>query len=394
MPRPTGSSGEERVGYEEEGQVGEMPFFGLEEQRRIIVEGLLREEERQGLGRRDREHSEEQQEMESILVETKESGDKGQGGHINLTPFPERVRANLEYWRETLHASAEELELARHVSLKEVWRNGEEPAPCRYIPSKDDAVGNAKKLPHIRQLQGLGVCESCKEEDVVCILPVFIKDEGDGKERLLWDGTHVNEYTNDVTFKLETAQYLRGWIPLNCWTTHCDFEKAFYHLYLDPEDRVFFGFAFINEEGRLEIMRFISPPMGWMRTPFLFHKLMRPIVRYLRNLSILFSLYCDDGFHFALCTNCMRTGGQQGIECEQCKENAQAEGQVIKATLRLAGITGSEKKCKYTPTQVQEHIGLVWDMRLNEIYLTIRRMAKIRESIEIIKRGGWISSRY
>ena len=283
----------------------------------------------------------------------------GEGGKKEVIPFPKRVFKCKEFWRTDMHASEEEMRFIEEGYFPE-FIDGKEPEPHVWIPEKDEGRHEVA-LGFVT----LGIVREVKREDLHIISETFIlkemDEEGNEKERFIWDGTHINKSVPDRHFKVDTAEVVRGIARPGSWGTHNDMEKAFYHMSLNDKAKKYFGYATRDKEGVVHYWAFESPPMGYKNTPFIFHKFTRPVTRYVRGLSILMSLFCDDGFH--LCHG--------GIE--RCRE----EAMVIKDTYEKAGITYSVKKSYWEPRKVIEHIGYVWDFTENVIRITPRRLRKV-----------------
>lgn len=205
----------------------------------------------------------------------------------------------------------------------------------------------------------------------------FIKEEGGDikKDRHIWNGATLNEKIQEKTFTMETVQALRKWVPLNCWSAHFDFSKSFYHGLINEKSRKYFGYVTRDKEGNLHYWCFHAFPRGFTLSPYIFHKLCIPFLKYLRRLSILISLYCDDGFIFS-----------KG-NYERCVR----EIVMVRLVLKLAGFTVNEVKSGWIPSKINQHIGFTWDFTKNTIAITDKRLTSIHQAIDTLKTGNVLS---
>jgi len=121
-----------------------------------------------------------------------------------------------------------------------------------------------------------------------CISPSFIVRKG-RKPRAVLDYTHPNAHAEAWRFKYRTlhdlSQVLRPDDSLLVW----DVKDAYHHLLLREEDRRYLAFTTL---GRVFIP--ITMPFGMSLAPYMWTKVVRALVQYLRSLGFRVISYVDD----------------------------------------------------------------------------------------------------
>jgi len=121
-----------------------------------------------------------------------------------------------------------------------------------------------------------------------CISPAFIV-RNSHKPRKVLDYTHPNAHVDVRKFKYETlndlSQVLRPDDSLLVW----DIKDAYHHLLLREEDQPFLAFTTL---GRVFVP--LTMPFGMSLAPYMWTKVMRALVQFLRALGFRIISYVDD----------------------------------------------------------------------------------------------------
>jgi len=121
-----------------------------------------------------------------------------------------------------------------------------------------------------------------------CISPAFIVRKG-RKPRKVLDYTHPNAHVDVRKFKYETlndlSQVLRPDDSMLVW----DIKDAYHHLTLREEDQRFLAFTTLRR-----VFVPITMPFGMSLAPYMWTKVVRPLVQYLRALGFRIISYVDD----------------------------------------------------------------------------------------------------
>jgi hypothetical protein len=155
---------------------------------------------------------------------------------------------------------------------------------------------------------------------------------------------HVNKHIKKVHVKLDDLDSAEQLIEQGDFLTAFDLENQFFHVYLRPEDRKYFGFAVPDEKGQLQYYQFAVMAYGYAPAVAIVTKLLQPLKAYLYKRGIKLTLYVDDGRIIA-------------------KTEKQAIEQLKTAllVLQLAGWNIQWGKTNLEASQRQLHLGYITD---------------------------------
>jgi len=159
-----------------------------------------------------------------------------------------------------------------------------------YPLNADDTAFMAEQLEkdlaagYIQEVTG----DAAAISELHCISPAFIVRKG-RKPRKVLDYTHPNAHVDVRKFKYETlhdlSQVLRPDDSLLVW----DIKDAYHHLSLRAEDRKYLAFTTL---GRVFVP--VTMPFGMSLAPYMWTKVVRALVQYLRSLGFRIISYVDD----------------------------------------------------------------------------------------------------
>ena len=90
--------------------------------------------------------------------------------------------------------------------------------------------------------------------------------------------------------------------------------------------------------------------------PYIFSKVMRPLVRYWRSKALSIVVYLDDGISAA----------QSFSKCEE-------HSLLVRSDLFKSGFVPNKCKCQWVPVQVICWLGIVWDFKKQSYVYTSRK---------------------
>ena len=105
-------------------------------------------------------------------------------------------------------------------------------------------------------------------------------------------------------------------------------------------------------------------PYGLSPSPFVFTKLLRPLVKYWRLQGLLIVIYIDDGI-------CITIG----------LEEARRNSKFVRDTLIAAGLVPDVEKSNWEPSQISEWLGIITDTHKGALFLPKRRIESLTTSI-------------
>ena len=126
-----------------------------------------------------------------------------------------------------------------------------------------------------------------------------------------------------------------------------------------PAHRKFLGFSWAFEDGVPRFFQFNVLPFGLSTAPYIFTKLLRPLVKLWRGRGFHSVVYLNDGI---------------GLEATYRKLNTPPI--ILMRTYTAAGFIVADEKSVWQPTQVIEWLGLTWDAKAGTLVISDKRISK------------------
>ena len=133
-----------------------------------------------------------------------------------------------------------------------------------------------------------------------------------------------------------------------------------------PPHQTCLGFAW-TENGVTKSFCFTVLPFGLTSSPFIFTKLLRPLVKYWRLKGLLVFICIDDGICISIGLN-----------------RATRNAKFVRDTLKRAGLVANAEKCSWDPTQFAEWLGINVDTHKGILCLPTRHIESLTSSIDKI----------
>ena len=108
-----------------------------------------------------------------------------------------------------------------------------------------------------------------------------------GKKRLVVNLRHVNKFLWKQKFKYEDLRVAMALFEHGEWMFSFYIKLGYHHIDVAPHHRKYLGFAWEGKFSHVAIWIVI--------TPYVFTKMMRPLVRLWRNQGLKSVMYLDDG---------------------------------------------------------------------------------------------------
>ena len=114
-----------------------------------------------------------------------------------------------------------------------------------------------------------------------------------------------------------------------------DFKSGYHRVEIFPEHRKYFSFAWTFFSGRNRFFQFSVLPFGLSSAPYLFTKLLKPLVKKWRSEAKSIVVYLDDGLGAAADMNKAKIASLQ-----------------VHADLLKSGFLPNEAKCVWDPLRL------------------------------------------
>jgi hypothetical protein len=154
----------------------------------------------------------------------------------------------------------------------------------------------------------------------------------------------VNNHVYKQTIKFEDWRTALQYFESGSFFTKFDLKSGYHHLDIFSEHQPYLGFSWKMNGETPSYFMFTVLPFGLTTAPYIFTKLLRPIVKHWRSQGISNVVYLDDGFDIER-------------DIQTCTSNSG----LISSDLSRAGLLVNDEKCVWQPTQSLTWLGLNWN---------------------------------
>ena len=205
------------------------------------------------------------------------------------------------------------------------------------------------------------------QPDIVNALSVSV--QASGKKRLILDLRHFNLYVLKRKFRCENISVGIQIFSKGYYLFKFDLKSGYHHVEIFPEHRKYLAFSWDFGDGVVKYFQFTVLPFGLSSTPYLFTKLLKPILTSWRCIGIPMAIFLDDGL-----------GG--GVTIVKAKINSL----IVHAYLTRYSFLINEDKSLWGPVQNITWLGTVFDTYRGFISVTESRISKLKSSIKLIRK--------
>lgn len=134
-----------------------------------------------------------------------------------------------------------------------------------------------------------GAVERCEPEEGQFLSPYFIIPKSDGTDRFILNLCNLNNFVKHQHFKMKDMRSAVKLIFPNYFMATLDLKDAYFLVSIHHKYRKFLRFKF---KGIL--YQFTCLPFGLSSCPYIFIKIMKPVINFLRSKGLISILYIDD----------------------------------------------------------------------------------------------------
>ena len=127
------------------------------------------------------------------------------------------------------------------------------------------------------------------------INPLSVSIQKLGKKRLILDLSHVNQYLFKSKFRCEDVSIAREVLNPGDFMFSFDLKSGYHHVEIFPEHRQYLSFSWNFSSGVTRYFQFSVLPFGLSSAPYLFTKLLKPLVKKWRTEGKSIVVFLDDG---------------------------------------------------------------------------------------------------
>ena len=204
-----------------------------------------------------------------------------------------------------------------------------------------------------------GAIEQCKPSKDQFLSSYFLVPKPDGSHRFILNLKKLNEFIETDHFKIEDIRTAKRLVFPGFFMCSIDLEDAYYLIPIHKCSKRFLRFEF---EGKL--FQFSCLPFGLNVSPYVFTKVLKPVMNYLRLRGLSSVIYLDD----ILCI---------GKDFEDCKSN-------LRLTIELFNFLGfiiNFKKSNLIPSTRCKYLGLIIDTKMFAIVLPKEKKISLIKAI-------------
>ena len=215
------------------------------------------------------------------------------------------------------------------------------------------------------------------QEHILSVInPLSVSVQTQGKKWLILDLRYVNKHIFKQKIKFEDWKTAINYFGTGKFFTKFDFKSGYHHLDIFLAHQPFLGFSWLSPSGKDNFYIFTVLPFGLSSAPYIFIKLVRPLIKHWRAQGICITIFLDDG-----------------MDMENSLELASGNGKIIKSDIWSFGFVPIDEKSVWEPIQIITWLGLTWNGALGTIQLAPHRVTKLLSTLREVFRQEQISAR-
>lgn len=212
----------------------------------------------------------------------------------------------------------------------------------------------------IDNLLSIGAISNCHPIEGQFLSSVFLVPKPNGKFRFVLNLKNLNKFIKTDHFKMEDLRTVLKLITKDCFMSKIDLKDAYYFVKIHENSKKYLRFQFDQKLYEFNVL-----PFGLCTAPYIFTKIMKPIVRLLRSAGLISTNYLDD---YCLIGNTYET----------CLQNTLLTKKLINAL----GFMINEEKSSLEPKKVCTFLGFVLDSENFQITLPYEKIIRIKAEVQ------------
>lgn len=254
-----------------------------------------------------------------------------------VSPIHKKLFSNLDTWKQ-ITTDSTILEWIHGYKIPFTTN------PCQhFVPSSPSF--NLKETQIMREcianLLCIGAAQECTYKKGQFVSSIFLVPKKNSEYRFILNLKQLNKFIEPQHFKLEDIRSVLSLISKRCYMGSLDLKDAYYHIPIHKDYRKYLRFTFEDK-----LYEFNCLPFGLCTAPYVFTKLMKPVIGHLRKNGITSVIYLDDLW-------C------KGLSHENCKTNLLYSESLFKAL----GFTINYEKSAMNPSMRVTYLGHILDSK-------------------------------
>ena len=125
--------------------------------------------------------------------------------------------------------------------------------------------------------------------------PLSVSVQSSGKKRLILDLRHINLHIYKQKFRCEDLHTIKNVFAKDFFVFSFDLKSGYHHVDIFPDHRKYLAFSWDFGKGHTRYFQFTVLPFGLSSAPFIFTKLLKPLITHWRSQGIPIPIFFDDG---------------------------------------------------------------------------------------------------
>ena len=206
--------------------------------------------------------------------------------------------------------------------------------------------------------------------------PLSVSIDSSGKKRLILDLRYVNMHLYKDKIKFDHWKCFENYLLANKgYLFKFDLKNGYHHIDIFDSHQTYLGFSW-DIKGATKYFVFTVLPFGLSSAPFVFTKVVRPLVKHWRSHAVKISCFLDDGLGIAYTY-------QDALSCSN----------FLKTTLINSGFVPNVTKSIWIPCKRIIWLGIEIDTNNNILSIASSRITSILNKIEFLTNKIYISAR-
>lgn len=223
------------------------------------------------------------------------------------------------------------------------------------------------QLKHcISDLLTIGAISQCKPCNGQFLSSFFLVPKPNGKNRFILNLKNLNKFIDTEHFKLEDLRTAIKLVSPKFFMCTVDLKDAYFLIKIHKKYKKYLRFQFGDNN---EIFEFNVLPFGLSTAPFVFTKVMKPVVKLLRSSGYISTLYLDD---FLLINN----------DYVGCLDNLQTTVKLLQSL----GFIINYDKSNFQPSKCCKFLGYIIDTENFHVTLPPEKIEKIKNLLCYFKK--------
>lgn len=228
--------------------------------------------------------------------------------------------------------------------------------PKNIVLSSNEQLRMTEAINKLISIGAVSKCVPCKGQ---FISSYFLVPKPNGKDRFVLNLKKLNKFIDTAHFKIEDLRTALKLISQGCYMSTIDLKDAYFLVKMHPESKKYLRFIYNNELFEFNVLAF-----GLCTAPFVFTKIMKPVIKLLRCRGHLSTVYLDDYFLI-------------GLGYETCMDNIFDTSRLLEAL----GFIINKEKSNLQPKNSCKFLGFIIDSIKLRIYLPEEKVIKIKNEL-------------